>query len=444
VPDERRIEKLSVTDALVVAVRLHQQGHLLEAEELYRNILSVVPEHPDVLHFLGVLSHQLGRNAEAVGLIRRAMAMMPEHVDALSNLGNVLRDSGQLAEAEATYRKAVALAPDRVEPRNNLGVVLKNQGRLEEAIAEYDAALAIAPEYADAHHNLAAALAAQGKHDEAVAAARRAIALRPDHSPAWRNLSHTLHRSGNTAEAARVLEQWLAIDPGNPVAAHMLAAYGRRSVPDRASDDYVKDVFDEFAGSFDVVMDRLDYRAPTLIAERIALEVRGTSGDLDVLDAGCGTGLCGPLLRRHARRLVGVDLSERMIAYARERGDYDELVAAELTSFLQSGETGFDLIVSADTLVYIGDLEPFFAAAAHRLSPDGLLVFTAEHAADLEATGSFRLEPSGRYSHSKSGLERCLTAAGLAPGAVTEAVLRKERGQPVAGLVVAARRHATT
>ncbi len=443
-PDDRRIEKLSVGDALEVAVRLHQGGHLLEAEELYRNILSAVPEHPDVLHFLGVLTHQLGRNAEGVGLVQRAVAMMPEHVDAQSNLGNLLRDGGRLAEAEAAYRKAVALAPDRVGPRNNLGVVLKNQGRFDEAVVEYRAALALAPEYADAHHNLAAALAAQGKHDEAVAAARRAIALRPDHSPAWRNLTHTLHRSGNTAEATRVLEQWLAIDPGNPVAAHMLAAFGGRSAPDRASEDYVKDVFDEFAGSFDAVMHGLDYRAPTLIAARIALEVGSAAALLEVLDAGCGTGLCGPFLRKYARRLVGVDLSARMIARARERGDYDELVAAELTSFLQSGESTFDLIVSADTLVYIGDLAPFFAAAAHRLGRDGVLVFTVEHAGDLEGTGSFRLDLSGRYSHSKAGLARGLAAAGLTTATMTEAVLRKEQGQPVAGLVVAARKRATT
>ena len=38
------------------------------------------------------------------------------------------------------------------------------------------------------------------------------------------------------------------------------------------------------------------------------------SRSLDVLDAGCGTGLCGPLVAPYARRLVGVDLSEAMLA----------------------------------------------------------------------------------------------------------------------------------
>jgi len=437
VAEERRIEKLSVPDAVAVAVRLHQAGHLGEAEELYRNVLAAVPEHPDALHFLGVLCHQRGRTAEGIQLVTRALAVTPDHVDAQSNLGNLLRDAGRLAEAEAAYRRAIALVPTRTAPRNNLGVVLKNQGRLAEAVAEYRAALAIDPSYADAHHNLAAALTAQGKHDEAVVAARRAIELRPDHAHAWRNLSHALHRGGNDAEATRVLEQWLALDPDNAVAAHMLAALGARSAPARAADAYVTEVFDDFAGSFDAVMRGLEYRAPGLLAERLASDIPVAAADLDVLDAGCGTGLCAPILRPFARRLIGVDLSPGMIARARARDAYDELVVGELTAFLASRKGSFDVIASADTLVYVGDLGPFFVAAADALRPGGLLVFTVEHAAD--AAEPFRLDPTGRYSHTRDGIASGLADGGLTLAAMTEAVLREEQGRPVAGLVVSAR-----
>src|SRR5207249_5008145 len=151
---------------------------------------------------------------------------------------------------------------------------------------------------------------------------------------------------------------------------------GRVPPPDRASDAYVKNVFDEFASSFDTAMAGLDYGAPALVAERIAAEWPTPARQLDVLDAGCGTGLCGSSLRKHARRLVGVDLSEQMIARARARGAYDELAVSELTAFLQARDTSFDVIVSADTLIYIGDLRPFFEAAARRLTAGGLLVFT--------------------------------------------------------------------
>ena len=51
---------------------------------------------------------------------------------------------------------------------------------------------------------------------------------------------------------------------------------------------------------------------------------------LDVLDAGCGTGLCGALVAPFARRLLGVDLSEGMLAHAMEKSVYHELFKAKL------------------------------------------------------------------------------------------------------------------
>ncbi len=69
--------------------------------------------------------------------------------------------------------------------------------------------------------------------------------------------------------------------------------------------------FDSFAASFDSKLAKLLYRAPALVAEMLAEPDVEASKSLDVLDAGCGTGLCGPLIAPYARRLVGVDLSAR-------------------------------------------------------------------------------------------------------------------------------------
>jgi predicted TPR repeat methyltransferase len=52
------------------------------------------------------------------------------------------------------------------------------------------------------------------------------------------------------------------------------------------------------------------------------------------VDLGCGTGLMGPLLRQHTAHLSGVDLSQGMVAKARERGCYDELGVGELVQHL--------------------------------------------------------------------------------------------------------------
>jgi predicted TPR repeat methyltransferase len=155
---------------------------------------------------------------------------------------------------------------------------------------------------------------------------------------------------------------------------------------------------------------------------------------LDVLDAGCGTGLCGQLLAPYARRLVGVDLSTGMLSHAKKKHAYDALERAELTEYLRGNRETFDMIVSADTLVYFGALQPVIAAAAGALRQGGLFVFTLEHAVDAGADVQYRLEWHGRYSHARTYVERCLAEAGLeAKG--SHATLRMEAGAPVAGLV---------
>jgi len=155
------------------------------------------------------------------------------------------------------------------------------------------------------------------------------------------------------------------------------------------------------------------------------------STELDVLDAGCGTGLCGPLLAPYARRLVGVDLSERMLAQARAREVYDELIKGELTDHLRASAGMFDAIVSADTLVYFGPLEEVVQAAEGALRPGGHVVFTVEE----QPESGYSLSVNGRYRHARQYVERTLVTAGL-NAEIEAAELRLEAGDPVQGLVV--------
>ena len=139
------------------------------------------------------------------------------------------------------------------------------------------------------------------------------------------------------------------------------------------------------------------------------------SKSLDVLDAGCGTGLCGPLVARYARRLTGIDLSAGMLAQAKEKQVYDELLQVELTAYLRGCRDAFDVIVSADTLVYFGALDEVVAAAAGALRAGGLLAFTLEHGIG-DAAPDFRLETHGRYTHARPYVERLLAGSGLERG----------------------------
>jgi predicted TPR repeat methyltransferase len=159
---------------------------------------------------------------------------------------------------------------------------------------------------------------------------------------------------------------------------------------------------------------------------------------LDIMDAGCGTGLLAPYLRPYARRLVGVDLSPKMLGKAAERAAYDELVAAELTAYLGVAPRAFDLVAASDTLVYFGDLSAVLAAAGASLRPGGRLFFTLEHAKE-DAGAGYRLHADGRYMHTEWYVRAALEQAGFEAIDVEQGFLRREGNAYVEGLVVAAR-----
>jgi len=439
---ERRPESLTVGEALGRALELQRSGELGPAERLLSAVLRAEPENPDALHFLGVLRYQQARREEAIALIRRAVAISPDYADAHNNLGNILKVEGQREAAERAYRRTLEIAPGHPDALNNLGLLLKAADRLEEALEAFDRAIATAPRHTTAHYNRGNTLVYLGRHEEAVEAYRRAIEVFPGHYEALKSLGVELYRLGRIEEARETYRQLLAVDPDNPVAAHMLAACAGAASPARASDRYVRRVFDRMASTFDEHLEQLHYHAPALIAQALAREVGAAEAALDILDAGCGTGLCGPLLRPYARTLTGVDLSPGMLARARERKTYDRLVEHELTAYLEGNPAAFDALVSADTLVYFGVLKAVLGAASRALRSGGRLAFTVEALDDGEGGPGFRLNPHGRYSHAPEYLRRTLGGAGFVAVAIEPVHLRLERGVPVEGLLVTARRPA--
>ena len=422
------------------AVRLLQRGRPDEAEPLLAGVLRQDPSHVDALHFLGVLAAARGRHEEGIELIRRALALAPEYVDAWNNLGNLLLARGRVEEAEAAYRRAIAIAPQHANAHANLGVALLRSARLADAMAPLAEAVRLEPGHANARYQLAKVLVKQGRYEEAIAAYREAIQADPAHALAYQGLATLLRRLRRPQETAALFRQWLGWNPGNPVARHLLAAVSGRDVPRRAADEYVRELFDGMADDFDDHLRTLEYRAPEQVARAVAAVLGTPERSLAVLDAGCGTGLCGPFLRPYASSLSGVDLSARMVERARARGGYDELVTEELTHFLSARKGAYDLIVSADTLVYFGDLETVVGAAAGALRPGGWLIFTVERSPSPAPAPGFCLEASGRYSHAEPYVRGVLAQAALAVERLEGVDLRLEAGQPVAGLLVASRK----
>lgn len=422
--------------SLEQAVQLFQAGKLAEAEAACRAFRKKAPKHPGALHLEGLCAAGRGAVGEAIELLERAARHAPAYEEAQHDLGHLYARAGRAEDAERVWRRSIARFPMSPAAYDALGVLLTRARRFDEAIPLLVTALGLdagdpltRKHLGDAHWDAGREAEAMPHHEAAFDLWRG-----PPDPVFFEHLWQQATRAGKHDRARAVLERWREGCPDDPVAAHLLAASSGGAAPARASDGYVEHTFDAFAATFDEQLASIGYRTHTLVAEAL-VRARPEEGEVG-LDAGCGTGLCGPLLRPRARRLVGVDLSSAMLARAAGTGCYDELVHAELSRFLAE-RGGFDWIVSADTLCYFGELAGVLGGVARALLSGGHVVFSVERLADGDA---FALQAHGRYSHTPAFVERSLGDAGLTLVAQATETLRHENGRPVEGLIVTAAR----
>lgn len=415
------------------AIAHYQRREFREALPILKALLAEQPAHALALYYLAFVHHGLGMKDEVIPLLREAIALAPS-AQWYCDLGRLHGARLELDEAVAAFHSALELDANIADAWNSLGMILEALGNDSDARLCFESAITIAPEFIDALQNLGNLLIKLGRDEEAAPYCCLAFVLQPaeGQSPWERGIA--FYNLGRLAEAAEVYRAWLQREP-NGIARHMLAACGGAQTPPRAADDYVQQRFDDFAPNFDVHLARLAYAGPALL-EAALQRCLGGQHLAAGLDAGCGTGLCGPVIRSRVQRLVGVDLAARMLAEAARKDCYDALLQAELTAYMESGGEMFDLIVAADTLIYFGDLQPLLHAAFARMVRGGHLIFTVESSPDVD---QFILHPSGRYQHQPAYVTSLMAGIGYTNIATEEAIIRHEFGVPVPGLIITAR-----
>jgi predicted TPR repeat methyltransferase len=349
----------------------------------------------------------------------------PSEAARLGADGYALLEQRRFAEAHALLKRALALAPLDSRVHYNLGLLYSDLGRTAEALAAFDVCLRLDPGNAKAHNNRGSALQILKRLPEAGDAFQRAIDLRPDLALPYVNLGKLREAEGRVQEAVAVYD--LAIARGQDrelFGQDRAAALGQST--QRSPDSWVSTTFDNFAPKFDAHLASLHYNVPQDLAALLKLRA---NRPLAILDLGCGTGLVGAALAGQGHRLVGVDLSERMLAQARARNIYDRLDFAEIHAWLQLAEAdSFDAICAADVLIYIGALETLFREVARLLRTGGWFAFSTEECSDTD----YKLLATGRYAQSQEYVRR------LAGGSFTvvnadPTTVRIESGAPLSG-----------
>ena len=414
-------------------------GRFDQALEQYEQALSL-SENPVYWNGIGITFERLDRLDDAFHAYCRAIELDPSFADAYNNRANVYVKFGKHWQAEDDYKKAVKLDPKFASAYNNLGALLYDHERYEEALECYRKAFIINPKQAETCSNLAMAVKESGDPAEAVGLYFNALALDPSLTKIHHYLAQALYDLYNAKEddaketAVKLAQKWKQFFPDNPVAAHVCAAFEGKT-PERAADDYIRELFDSFADSFETAVKNIDYRVPELLAARM----QDMSAGLRILDAGCGTGLNASVLKPYAKTLTGIDLSEKMTDAARAKGLYDSLQTADIVRFCNENPASFDLVVLADVVCYFGALEPLLFAVFKALVPGGGIFFTTEK---LCGERDFVLQPSGRFAHSTEYIKNVLERTGFEKVRLTQEVLRREKDSDVAGILAVAEKTA--
>ncbi len=453
-------------------VQLLKEGRASDAATAFRAAAALAPNDANPLTNLGVALDRTGSPAHAAFYLERSVAMAKAQPHTWLLLGIVRQKLGDRDGAEAAYRVAIDQEPSGLAAWQCLGVLKQEQRAYLQAIACFEECLArgdhSAAVYANigklsyqtcrveqAHEAYGRAERAEPSNlqyrrmarntrfvldvlqgtslDDALATYRAAgadIALYVDADlvELFEGTCGLLATYGHLDAALRASKKRLELWPDSASARYLFRAIGGDTAIDRSPPEYIVESFDAFAAGFDAkLVGALGYDVPETLCDAVRQAI--VPGAVhDVLDAGCGTGLCGVRLRPMARSLVGADLSAKMLELAARRGVYDELVRDEVTAFLTRSGGRFDVVVAADVMIYFGDLGALLGATATAIRPGGLLAFSTESI----PTGTFLLRPSGRFAHAPAYVEQ-VAAGGFAEQRRIETTIRLDGDSRVPG-----------
>ena len=410
----------------------YEAGEFAQALASFEASLLCMPGRVSTLGNLGATLIKLGQPDAALSRLDQALAVEPTYVDAWLHRGLALAELDRHSEALACHDRVLELSPSNVPACYQRCLMLNKLGRYEEALGACNLLLVLQPDSIDGLWARGEILHRLLRHEDAVVAYTRLLSLNPHLDRAWSQKGGILNDLGRTDEAAAAFRQ--ALDNGGDPAlnGYFLASLTGQHTPVTAPKGYVQALFDDYADQFDEhLVGVLGYRAHIVLMENA--HGLGKPHFQSALDLGCGTGLCGPLVKQMADRVEGVDLSASMIARAQALNVYDSLAQADLSEHLQTTGQRHDLVLSADVFIYVGALDAVFAGVQRVLEPGGLFCFSVECTHDAV---DYRLMPSQRYAHSERYLRSLAAQNGFAVVKMLEHPVREEQRKAIDGLFV--------
>jgi predicted TPR repeat methyltransferase len=366
-----------------------------EAFESFTVALSHAPDRPSILLNLGVTMVRLHRFKDAIPILESALASEENSSDGWAALALAFSELALWPQCIPVCEKLFALGTEQLSIHLLYGRSLTSVGQIEEAKSAY----------------------------------RQALQLDSTCADAWYQLADLLREQGDISNAITSYQQALSLGAEPELVNYMLAAMNKSGEVLQPPRIYVQNLFDQYADDFEQhLVGQLGYCGHRVLIEQ--LPDACPSRFLSVLDLGCGTGLCAPLLRPKALHLSGIDLSTAMIEKSRGTGLYDDLFASDVHDYLSQANTHFDLVVAADVFIYVGELDKVFASLGKTMVNGGWLAFTVEPSVD---GSNVQLLPSLRYGHSDAYIQALALRHNFVVHTQKVAPIRIHEGLPLMG-----------
>lgn len=344
--------------------------------------------------------HETGQLSKALKSYKQLLVTLPSSALLHFNCGLALFETGDFLSAEEHYQLAANAHPEDPDIHYNRGLNFRRLIRLRDAASSFEEAFRRGDTSVDTLYNLALCHQDMEEYQEASRIYDRILEHAPDHLSTLNNYAFLCHKTGKTKKAEALYGQLLHHNPQHKAARHMLNSL-RGETPDTAPLEYVEAIFDNYAMGFEEsLVEKLHYQTPNALLE-LYLESFPDELRQNGVDLGCGTGLAGLHFKSHCSKLSGVDISEKMLAVAREKDIYASLNKDDILNFLQASQNHYDMILAADVFTYMGDLAPLFKECASHASAGALFLFSVEETEAID----YALKPSGRFGHSQSYVE---------------------------------------
>lgn len=180
----------AVSVLLLEALRLHNEGKLIEAKANYTKILLIEPANFDALHLIGVIYRQSGEPIKGIEFIKRSIKINSTNPWAYTNLSCAYDDISNKDEALKNLNLAIQINPNEIDAIYNKVLILKKYGDLEDALLTVNNLIKINPNFDLAYYLLGEVFYELNSKEQAIDSYLKSITLNPNNANAYFKLAN--------------------------------------------------------------------------------------------------------------------------------------------------------------------------------------------------------------------------------------------------------------